>query len=338
MKTKLIRIITITPIALVMLLATACGGGATPAEMTAQALGQSISLTATAGANNNITADENLQTAVAQATANADTVSATQAAQAGLNAEAMAATATAEAPIRAELPTYGIDPANGHVGWIHPPASLSVTGYLKYDYVNQFIGTVAENFVVSTDITWDTQYGTSGCGLVLRSNGNEDALSQYLVIATRGANGHIVFSSMEDGKLRNGIDSYANYLDPKFQVQKGATNRLTVVGRGNTLTIFTNGTQIDQVVAGDQPVLVLPSAPTPPPEGASTDQLAKFDKEFSAHGNLVTRISNNYKPNLAIIQAETPYFERGFVALVALSESGETNCEFNNAWLWIIDK
>ena len=319
-------------------LITACGGEVPPAEMTAQALGQSISLTATAGANTGFDAQAELEAIAAQATANANTLAATQSAQAGLDAEAMAATATAEAPIRAELPIYGIDPANGHVGWIHPPASLSVTGYLKYDYINQFIGTVAENFVVSTDITWDTQYGTSGCGLVLRSNGNEDALSQYLVITTRGANGHIVFSSMENGKLRNGIDSYANYLDPKFQVQNGATNRLTIVGRGNTLTIFTNGTQIDQVVAGNQPVLVLPSAPTPPPDGASTDQLAKFDEELSAHGNLVNRITDNYKPNLAIIQAETPYFERGFVALVTLSESGTTNCEFNNSWLWIIDK
>ena len=319
-------------------LMTACSGGVSPAEMTAQALGQSISLTATAGANNGFDAQAELEAAVAQATAGADSLAATQSAQAGLNAEAMAATATVEAPIRAELPTYGIDPANGHVGWVHPPAELSVTGYLKYDYINQFIGTVAQNFVVSTDITWDTQYGTSGCGLVLRSNGNEDALSQYLVVATRGANGHIVFSSMEDGKLRNGIDSYANYLDPKFQVQNGATNRLTVVGRGNTLTIFTNGTQIDQVVAGDQPVLALPSIPTPPPAGASDDQLAKFDKELAGHENLIARINNNYKPNLAILQAETPYFERGFVALVALSESGTTNCEFNNSWLWIIDR
>ena len=317
---------------------SACGSGPTPPEMTAQALGQSISLTATAGANSGFDAQAELATAVAQATANADSIAATQSAQAGVNAEAMAATATAEAPIRSELPTYGIDPANGHVAWIPPPAALSVTGYLKYDYVNQFIGTVAENFVVSADITWDTQYGTSGCGLVLRSNGNEDALSQYLVIATRGANGHIVFSSMENGKLRNGIDSYANYLDPKFRTENGATNRLTVVGRGNTLTIFTNGVQIDQVVAGEQPVLVLPSAPTPPPVDASTDQLAEFDGAMAAHGDLVTRITNNYNPGLAIIQAETPYFERGFVALVALSESGTTNCEFNNAWLWVIDK
>ena len=335
MKKKSTRFLT--PLALVMLVATACGSGATAPEMTAQALGQSISLTATAGAGTAYDSQAELQTAVAQATAGAESMVATQSAQGGMAAEAMAATATAESPIRAELPTYGIDPANGHVGWIHPPAELSVSGYMQYDYVNQFLGTVAQNFVFSTDITWDTQYGTSGCGMALRSNGNQDALSQYLVIATRGANGHIVFSSMLDGKLQNGIDSYANYLDPKFQTENGSTNRLTVVGRGNTLTIFTNGVQIDQVVAGEQPVLVLPSAPEAPPAGASADQLAKFDQDLSAHNDLVARISSNYKPNLAIIQAETPYFERGFVAFVALSESGTTNCQFNNGWLWIID-
>ncbi|MBT3391331.1 MAG: hypothetical protein HN413_13085, partial [Chloroflexi bacterium] len=184
----------------------ACGGGASAPEMTAQALGQSISLTATAGASDGFDAQADLQTAVAQATEQAAAAVATQAALAGLDAEAAAATATVEAPIRAELPLYGIDPANGHVAWIHPPTALTVTGYLQHDYVNDFIGTVAQNFVVSTDITWDTTTGLAGCGLVLRSNGNQDALSQYLVIATRGANGHVVFNSMLDGKLRNGID------------------------------------------------------------------------------------------------------------------------------------
>jgi hypothetical protein len=316
----------------------ACGGGASAPEMTAQALGQSISLTATAGASDGFDAQADLQTAVAQATEQAAAAVATQAALAGLDAEAAAATATVEAPIRAELPLYGIDPANGHVAWIHPPTALTVTGYLQHDYVNDFIGTVAQNFVVSTDITWDTTTGLAGCGLVLRSNGNQDALSQYLVIATRGANGHVVFNSMLDGKLRNGIDFYAYGLDPNFDSHNGTTNRLTVVGRGNTFTIFTNGVQIGQVVAGDQPVLVLPVAPTQPPANASAEQQTKFDQEVSKHEALVASIQSNFKPNLAVVQSETPYFERGFVAMVALNESGTTNCQFNNAWLWIVDK
>jgi hypothetical protein len=31
------------------------------------------------------------------------------------------------------------------------------------------------------------------------------------------------------------------------------------------------------------------------------------------------------------------YFERGFVAMVVLSESGRSVCEFNNTWLWLIE-
>jgi hypothetical protein len=30
-------------------------------------------------------------------------------------------------------------------------------------------------------------------------------------------------------------------------------------------------------------------------------------------------------------------FERGFIAMVAMSESGRTICQFDNAWLWLLD-
>ncbi len=30
-------------------------------------------------------------------------------------------------------------------------------------------------------------------------------------------------------------------------------------------------------------------------------------------------------------------FGRGFVAMLAMSESGQTQCLFHNAWLWLIE-
>ena len=30
-------------------------------------------------------------------------------------------------------------------------------------------------------------------------------------------------------------------------------------------------------------------------------------------------------------------YQKGFVAMIALSESGLTTCEFNNTWLWLAD-
>jgi hypothetical protein len=258
----------------------ACAPGGNNQEATAQALAQSIEQTATAAAGSAFNADANLQTAQALATQNSLDAAATQAAAAAGDAEAAAATAAAAAPIIAELPTYGVNPSQGVLAWIHPPVTIDIEGYLQYDYINHFIGTLTSDFVVSSDITWNTGTGLAGCGFVLRSDGNEDAINQYMVIASRGGNGTVFFVKQTNGEFFH-EDPFSTNPDPQFEWQNDFTNRLTVVARGNTFTIFTNGTQIGQV----------------------TDDT----------------------------------FTRGFVAMVALSESFKTHCEFNNTWLWNLD-
>jgi hypothetical protein len=196
----------------------------------------------------------------------------------------VAATASAVAPIETELQSYGIDPTQGRVGWIHPPITIEIEGYLQHGYDNQFIETVAADFVVAADITWNTQYGSTGCGYVVRSDGNEEAFNQYLIIATRGAEGHVGFIVQRDGEISidESEDIYANGIDPLFEWQNDTTNRIVVVGQGDLFTIYTNGTKI-----GEQ-----------------------------------------------TIEAG---FEKGFVAFVALNESGYTTCQYDNAWLWLMD-
>lgn len=307
-------------------------------EATAQALSESISLTATSSALQAVDADEKLATAQAQATNSSLAIDATRMAGEQISAEAMAVTATAVAPILAELSLYGVDPSKGRAGWIHPPVTLDIQGYLQYDYANYFIATVASDFVVSADITWDTSYGTSGCGFVLRSDGNEDALNQYLAIATRGGNGRVIFSSMVKGDVKNVIDHYAYGRDPQFDWQNGTTNRITVVARGGSFTIFTNGTNIGEVKTGSPPVLVLPAPPEKPPEGSPVEEIEKYEEELSEYDELIPQMKLRHQQSLAFYQPDTPYFERGFVALVALSESGRTICKFDNAWFFIIDQ
>jgi hypothetical protein len=189
-----------------------------------------------------------------------------------------AATAAAEAPILAELPRYGVDPSAGRVAWIHPPVNLDIEGFEQFSYANQFAATVVTDFVVAADIFWNTQFGTSGCGLVLRSNGNEESLDQYLVVATRGGNGRVGFTVMESGEVIEVYDMYARGIDPLFASANDTTNRLAIVGRGTTFQVFTNGTLIGQV--------------------------------------------------------EDSRYEIGFIALVALNQSGTTHCGYSNTWLW----
>lgn len=269
------------PLGVLLTASLACSLGGVDAEATAQALRAGLEATATARATSEVGPNQALETAQAQATAMAIGLAATQTALAGQTALIQSATATAIAPIVNELPKYGVDPSQGRLGWMHPPVALQVRGYKQYDYANQFAGTVARDFVASVDITWNTQFGTSGCGLALRSDGNEESLNQYLVIATRGANGHVIFTTMAQGEVVSGADMYAHGLDPKFNSANDTTNRLVVVGRGEIFSIYTNGTQIGQVVA--------------------------------------------------------PEYDRGFVAMVAVSESGRTQCQFDNAWLWLLN-
>jgi len=330
--------LSIVKISFLVIILSACRGGASDQAATAQALNESFSQTSTSAASEAFSAKDNLATVQAQATQNSLDIAATQSVADQLSAEAQSATATAVAPFIADLSSYGIDPSSGYMAWIHPPVTLDIQGYLQYDYANDFIGTTATDFVVSADITWDTSYGTSGCGFVLRSDGNEDALNQYLAIATRGGNGRVIFSSMVDGEVENVVDNYAYGKDPLFDWQNGTTNRITVVARGEIFSIYTNGTKVGEVAAGKPPVLVLPLPPVAPPDGSTNDAQEEFEAELQEYNDLVDQMKIRHQQNIAIYQPDTPYFERGFVALVGLSESGRTICQFDNTWLWIMDE
>jgi hypothetical protein len=250
-------------------------------EATVQAFGSAVAASATADRLPTATA---LPTGIPDATEviialTADTSGAeTQVAIQATELAIQAATATVVAPILAELPVYGVDPALGRPAWVHPPVDIDVEGFEQFAYANRFAATVVTDFVVAADITWNTQFGTSGCGLVLRSDGNEDALSQYLVVATRGGNGRVLFTVMERGEVIEVYDMFARRIDPLFQSANDTTNRLAVVGRGSTFQVYTNGTLIGQV--------------------------------------------------------QDDRYDIGFVALVALNQSGTTHCGYSNTWLW----
>ncbi|MCI0394191.1 MAG: hypothetical protein L0332_28405 [Chloroflexi bacterium] len=273
----------------------ACGvgsGGSQAATVTA--LSQSIAATETARALPTNTSEipptttptpgVAVATVAAQATEQSQAIEATEVAQATTVAGDVAATEAALAPIKAELPAYGADPNQGRLGWIHPPATIFTEGFQQYNYAGEFLSTVARDFVLAADITWNTRFGTTGCGFVIRTDGNEEAFNQYMVIATRGAQGHVGFIIMQNGEVLDDeiTDFYATGIDPLFEWQNDTTNRLVVVGRGNTFSIYTNGTKLGDVT-----------------------------------------------PSVA--------FDRGFIAFVALNESGDTTCQYNNAWLWLLN-
>ncbi|MBE0670389.1 MAG: hypothetical protein IH588_07360 [Anaerolineales bacterium] len=302
-----------------MLVSLACGAGGSDVarESTVQAISAEIRATGTASAAQG-----------SQVTQVVD-----------LSSDSLTATASAFSPILAELPKYGVDPSEGKIGWVHPPVSLDASGYHHFEYVNYFLGTLAQDFVISADITWNTVGSTSGCGFVLRSDGNENALDQYVAIITRVASGHFLFSTMSDGEVVTGRDIYARYRDKKFQWENDTTNRLTIVGRGNRFWVYTNDTLIGEIDPSAPPAQPsIPPEPEKPANQADAQAMALYEQQKVEHEAVVAQIKADFAARQRAFNSADTVFDRGFMAMVALSESGRsTTCKFDNAWLFLID-
>lgn len=322
-------------------LLSACGsdGNNEPAKQsTLDAISASVRGTATALAAGDQNRNAAIETAHALATAQEESFSATQAAGSVLSDEARAATASAEAPIIAEFSNYGVDPTAGRVGWIHPPEMLEVEGYMQYDYVNYFLATPASDFVISADITWDAIGSESSCGFVMRSDGNKDAMNTYLATISRVASGYFLFLTIAKGEIVTGQVMYANGRDPAFDWQNGATNKLTVVGRADHFWIYTNDTLIGEVDPKEPPKLNLPPVPEKPADTSNVDAMAEYALKQAGYDKEVQQITAEYKARQRALQNADTTFERGFMALVALSRAGKkATCQFDNAWLWLIE-
>ena len=307
-------------------IACGAGGGNSSQESTLQAMSTNVIGSATAAVNQQANADAAARTAQAVALSQSKPVVQTQ-------------TAEAFAPRLADLPKYGVDPSEGRLGWVHPPVTLDSSGFHQFEYINYFIGTLAADFVVSVDITWDIVGSIAGCGFVLRSDGNTLALNQYMIILTRVASGHVLFATMANGQVVTYHDIYARYTDKKFDWQNLSTNRLTVVGRGDRFFVYTNDTFIGEIDPTAPPGLpILPPEPEKPANQNNAQAMAEYKKNKAEYDDVVSQMKSQYAERVRAFNTSNKSFDKGFIAMVALSESGrKTQCTFNDGWLFLIE-
>jgi hypothetical protein len=316
----------------------ACSSGS-EGDPTVEAISQSFAMTLTADAAESSGAENPLLTAQVAATEQTKALEATREANAALNSESQIATVAAEAPIKGELKLYDIDPEKGHVAWIHPPVTLEIDQYMGMDFVNEFAGTVAADFVLAADITWNTEYGTSGCGYMLRSDGDQNKPNTYMSLITRGGSGHLIFAILENGEPDGGYDIFPRDNDRSFDWHNDTTNRLAVVGLGSVFTFYTNGVWVGEIDLKDPPPEpVMPSPPAKPSDENDNKMMEQYRNQLREYEEQVTQVQDNYASLLGRHEADAPIYERGFLGLMTVAESGRTTCHFDNAWLWIIEE
>jgi hypothetical protein len=320
------------------LLIQGCGTNTQSASSNAtlSSMSQAIAGTATAEKANASNAGD-LATAQAEATQQSRAISATQTAQLANRDVTKLATATVIAPIVAELPTYGLDSSSGKLGWIHDPLTLDVSGYQQYAYGNDFMNVTAKNFVLAADVTWNTQYGDSGCGFMFRSNGDKQKPNQYMLIATRFANGRVIFTAIADGELANIHDFYPKDADRSFQWQNDTTNRIAIVARDNLIEIYTNGVKIGEIDTTLPPKQIALPKPAPPIDNTDTAAQEAYEAQMEEYQQVLQQAQENYQVANANYQKRKAVFEDGFLSMLAATQGGRVQCKFDNAWLWLLE-
>ncbi|NPA06578.1 MAG: hypothetical protein GXO54_04155 [Chloroflexi bacterium] len=231
------------------------------AQATARALQTIIPATATQRAAAQPNPYAQLQTAQAQATRIAQEAQATLALRHTLEAQFNNATWQAFEPVRAALPFYGIDPDVGRPGWLVPYYTLRAEGYRSLQMGTPYPDTVMQDGVLHAQVTWDTKYGTAGCGFFLRANGDDVKPSHYVVLFTRM--GYGFFSVYKDGQLANLRLLWARSQDRKFDWHNGGTNQFTVVLQGRRIAVYSNRTLLREFDPNEPPVLYVPRLSPP---------------------------------------------------------------------------
>ncbi|NPA27286.1 MAG: hypothetical protein GXO36_06790 [Chloroflexi bacterium] len=231
------------------------------AQATARALQTWIPATATQRAAAQPNPYAQLQTAQARATQVAREAQATLALRQTLEARLQDATWQAFAPVRAALPFYGVDPALGRPGWLEPYYVLRAEGYRSIEFGTPHPETVMQDGVLHAEVTWDTKYGTAGCGFFLRANGDDVKPSQYVVLFTRM--GYGFFSIYKDGQLANLRLLWPRTQDRKFNWRNGSSNQFTVVLQGRRIAVYSNRTLLREFDPNEPPSLYVPQL-TPP--------------------------------------------------------------------------
>lgn len=172
----------------------------------------------------------------------------------------------------------------GSLGWLQTESqAIEMSGGNQWIYDPFAKELVANDFIIKTDITWDSTGGLAICGLYFRSDPNFEQGEQYMfeMLRLSGLPGWDI-SLWEYGELKKPITNMrtAGAIDQ----EEGATNEIILFAEDGQFTLYINDERIGQF----------------------------FDYTESR--------------------------TEGYFAFDARQESGDTICQFDNTWVWLIDE
>lgn len=167
------------------------------------------------------------------------TFTATPNAAATLSARFTQEAAKESADLQGELDSLGISTDTGSLGWYQLiPETIEINDYNTWSWIPLAEDLSASDFVLSSDITWDTD-GLLTCGLIFRSENNIGRGDKYIFEFLRlsglpawmieYAEGNEIKNSPTDIKFSSALD-----------LTNGARNNIVLVAEGDKFTLYIN--------------------------------------------------------------------------------------------------
>jgi len=143
--------------------------------------------------------------------------------------------------ISSELEGTGLSVDKGHLGWIQDkPYVIEMSSYHDAFYSEFAEDLVASDFIIKTDITWESD-GLVYCGFLMRSGSDFVNGKQYAFQNMR-------FSGLpawdieywENARFQSNVTQKVRFSDA-LKLENGSTNTFIIVAKGNEFTVYING-------------------------------------------------------------------------------------------------
>ncbi len=183
------------------------------------------------------------------------TRTATPDSRATLAAAQTATQAAIDNRVNAELVEYGIDPSLGQVVWAYEDAvELDGGGYATGFYQKIEDLGVLEDFVVQSEITWNTSGALAGCGFIFRApdDWDLDIGDWYEFYMLRVQYAPVWFLDYwKDGRWEYSMPGWSGVESGNIEDENDSKNILTLDVVGDTFTVYINGVK-ERAVQNDK--------------------------------------------------------------------------------------
>jgi hypothetical protein len=160
-------------------------------------------------------------------------------------AQTAEAAAAAQALISSDLAKFDVSLSDGQLVYLQDkPVEINLDSYGQTTY-REMENSHADDFIMYTEINWESKSGLAGCGIIFRSEDNLEEGDQYRFYTMRLSGAPLWdIEWWTDGLFTYGWGVLSSaYID----VDQSATNQYLIVATGSQVVVYANGNRIGAI-------------------------------------------------------------------------------------------